>query len=84
MRYRAAKVTALSVFAVGGCGGSPQEGRAQQVEAAAKDRAEAIQKNARGAPRNVQEQAEHNAETTLKEAEIRAEAIRDSEGKIED
>ena len=84
MRYTAAMATAITVLALGGCGGSRQEERAQQIEAAAAEQAEAIQQNAQDAPKNVQEQAEHNAEAMVKEAEIRAEAIRDSEGKIEE
>ena len=83
MRYTAATILALSV-SLGACGGSPREERAQQVEAAAENKAEAIIENAEGAPPEVQQEAEFNATLTRQAGEVRAKALRDSEGKTPD
>ena len=44
--------------------------------------AEAIEENAQGAPPDVREEAEFNAGLEREAGEIRAEALRDSEGKV--
>ena len=84
MRYPVPVMVAAAMAALGGCGGSPQEERAEQVEAAAENEAEAIEESAEDAPEPVRRDAERNAEVTLEAAKIRADAIRDSEGKLEE
>ena len=81
MRYPAALVIAASLF-LGACRGSPQQERAERVEEQAEAQAEAIEESAEDAPEPVQEAAERNAQLTLEAGENRAEAIRDSEGKV--
>ena len=82
MRYTAALALALSTMTLGACGGTPQEERAEQIEATAEQRAQSIEDNAEDAPPRAREEAEFNAGLTREAGEIRAEAIRDSEGKI--
>ncbi len=82
MRCTAAIVLSLGVFALGACGGTPQEERAEKVEAAAENKAEAIEENAADAPPAVRAEAEFNAGLTREAGEIRADALRDSEGKV--
>ena len=84
MRYTAVLAFMVGAAALGACGGTPQEERAQEIEAAAEERAEAIEENAEDAPAAAREEAEFNAGLTREAGEIRAEAIRDSEGKVPD
>jgi FKBP-type peptidyl-prolyl cis-trans isomerase len=84
MRYTAVIAIALGVSTLGACGGTPQQERAEKVEAAAENKAAAIEQNAADAPPAVREEAEFNAGLTREAGEIQAEAIRDSEGKVPD
>ena len=84
MRYIASLALPLGALALAGCGGTPQEERAQEIEASAAERAEAIEESAADAPAAEREEAEFNAGLTREAGEIRADAIRDSEGKVPD
>ena len=80
MRYMA--LAAIFGLCAAGCGGTPQEERADAIEAAAESRAQAIEENAADASPAEREEAEFNAGLTREAGQIRSEAIRDSEGKV--